>query len=166
MTKTLSAVCDATTRAVGNLLGLLIGAIVLITLAAVWWRYVINDPLSWTEQISRILFVWVTFLGAAVLYREKSHITIDMFLDMMPETLKSAMVWLIEIGVLLFIVVLFIYGLKLSLDTLPQRFGALDISPASFYFAAPVSAALMMLFFIERLVDPSKRGPGHSTTIL
>ncbi len=166
MTKTLSAVCDAITRAVGNLLGLLIGAIVLITLAAVWWRYVINDPLSWTEQISRILFVWVTFLGAAVLYREKSHITIDMFLDMMPETLKSAMVWLIEIGVLLFIVVLFIYGLKLSLDTLPQRFGALDISPASFYFAAPVSAALMMLFFIERLVDPSKRGPGHSTTIL
>jgi TRAP-type transport system small permease protein len=166
MTKALTAVCDALTRAVGNLLGILIGAIVLITLAAVWWRYIINDPISWTEQVSRILFVWVTFLGAAVLYREKSHITIDMFLEMIPQPLKSAVVWMIEFGMLLFIVVLFFYGLKLSLDTMSQTYGALDITPASFYFAAPVSAGLMMLFFIERLVDPSKRGPGHSTTIL
>ena len=166
MVKAFSALCDGITRLVANLLGLLIGAIVLITLAAVWWRYVIEDPLSWTEQLSRILFVWVTFLGAAVLYREKNHITIDMFLGMMPPPLKALMVWLIELAMLLFIVVLFVYGLKLSLDTLTQTFGALDISPASFYFAAPVSAAMMFLFFIERLVDPSKRGPGHSTTIL
>ena len=166
MVKAFSALCDGITWLVANLLGLLIGAIVLITLAAVWWRYVIEDPLSWTEQLSRILFVWVTFLGAAVLYREKSHITIDMFQQMMPPPLKALMVWLIELAMLLFIVVLFVYGLKLSLDTLTQTFGALDISPASFYFAAPVSAAMMFLFFIERLVDPSKRGPGHSTTIL
>ena len=166
MVKAFSALCDGITWLVANLLGLLIGAIVLITLAAVWWRYVIEDPLSWTEQLSRILFVWVTFLGAAVLYREKNHITIDMFLGMMPPPLKALMVWLIELAMLLFIVVLFVYGLKLSLDTLTQTFGALDISPASFYFAAPVSAAMMFLFFIERLVDPSKRGPGHSTTIL
>lgn len=166
MVKVLSAICDGVTWVVSSLLGVLIGAIVLITLAAVWWRYVINDPISWTEQVSRILFVWVTFLGAAVLYREKSHITIDMFLEMIPQPFKAWMVWLIELGMLLFVVVLFVYGLKLSLDTLSQTYGALDISPASFYFAAPVSAAMMFLFFIERLVDPSKRGPGHSTTIL
>lgn len=166
MSKVLSAVCDALAGLVTNILGVLIGAIVAVTLAAVWWRYVVNDPISWTEQVSRIMFVWVTFLGAAVLYREKTHITIDMFLEMIPQPFKSIMVWLIELGMLLFIVVLFVYGLKLSLDTLSQTYGALDISPASFYFAAPVSAALMLLFFVERLVDPSKRGPGHSTTIL
>lgn len=166
MQKALNQLCDALTRLASNLIGALIGAIVVITLAAVWWRYVVNDPISWTEQISRIFFVWVTFLGAAVLYRDKSHIVIDMFLEMMPTAIKSALVWLIEFAVLLFIVVFFFYGLKLSIDTLPHRFGALDISPASFYFAAPVSAAMMLLFFIERLVDPSKRGPGHSATIL
>lgn len=166
MQKALNQLCDALTRLASNLIGALIGAIVVITLAAVWWRYVVNDPISWTEQISRIFFVWVTFLGAAVLYRDKSHIVIDMFLEMMPTAIKSALVWLIELAVLLFIVVFFFYGLKLSIDTLPHRFGALDISPASFYFAAPVSAAMMLLFFIERLVDPSKRGPGHSATIL
>lgn len=166
MKQALNAVCDTLSRAAANLIGILIGAIVVITLAAVWWRYVINDPISWTEQISRIFFVWVTFLGAAVLYRDKSHITIDMFLEMVPQPMKAWAVWLIEFGMLLFIVVLLFYGLKLSIDTLPHRFGALDISPASFYFAAPVSATMMLLFFIERLVDPTKRGPGHSTTIL
>jgi TRAP-type transport system small permease protein len=166
MSKALSRACDVITRVVGNLLGLFIGAIVLITLAAVWWRYVINDPISWTEQICRIMFVWVTFLGAALLYREKQHIVIDMFVEMMPTRVKAIVDWMVELGILLFIVVFFVYGLKLSLDTLPHRFGALDISPASFYFSAPVSAALMFLYFVERLVNPSRQRAARSPTIL
>jgi TRAP-type C4-dicarboxylate transport system permease small subunit len=53
--------------------------------------------------------------------------------------------------------------LKLSIDVMPQTTGALDISPAFYYFSAPVSCALMILFFIEKIVDPSKRVPtGHA----
>lgn len=167
MLRAVSATSEALTRLVKTIVGLLIGAIVVITLVAVWWRYVVNDPISWTEQICRIFFVWVTFLGAAVLYRQKSHIAIDMLVLMMPDHLRRVVGWIVELGVLLFIVVFFIYGLKLSLDTLGHTFGALDITPASFYFAAPVSAALMFLFFIERMLDPSKRNQaGESATIL
>jgi TRAP-type C4-dicarboxylate transport system permease small subunit len=150
------------------IIGLLIGAIVLITLAAVYTRYVMNDPLSWTEQVSRILFVWVTFLGAAVLYRQRMHITIDMFLLMLPARIRTAVYWFVEVTVAAFICILLFYGARLSLTTLDQTFGALDITPATFYAAAPVSSLLMLLFFVEKLFDPSKRGPaeGGSSHIL
>ena len=145
---------DATTRLV---LGLLVAAIVAITLAAVWWRYGLNAPLAWTEQVSRILFVWLTFLGAAVLYRERLHVAVDLLVTALPPGLRLGVLWGIELAMLVFVVMLLVFGFNLSVDTLGQTFGALDISPASFYFAAPVSAALMLVFFVERVAVPARR---------
>ena len=75
----LTIVCDLITRVAKVFLGTLVGAIVAITLAAVWWRYVLNAPLAWPEQVSRIMFVWITFVGAAVLYRERLHVATVIF---------------------------------------------------------------------------------------
>lgn len=150
---------DVVTDVAKVFLGCCVAAIVLITLAAVWWRYVVNAPIAWIEQVSNILFIWITFIGAAVLYRQKLHIGVDFFIEMLSGRAKEAMSWMVELANLLFIVVLFIYGLKLSIDVLPNTYGALDITPAYFYFSAPVSCAMMMLYFIEKLVDPSKRKP-------
>jgi TRAP-type transport system small permease protein len=159
----IGAVAEVLTRAVKAVLGAVMAAIVIITVAAVWWRYVLNAPIAWTEQVSNMLFVWTVFLGAAVLYREKLHIGVDMFVEMLPARLKEIAFWAIELGNLVFIVVLFVYGLKLSIDVLPQQMGALDITPAVYYFAAPVSCALMILYFVEKIVDPTKRvRTGHA----
>ena len=163
MASAFSALCDGLTASAKFLLGLFVGAIVLITLAAVWWRYALNAPLAWPEQVSRILFVWLTFVGAAVLYRERLHIAIDMFVLKLSQPLQRAAAWLIEGIILIFNAFLFVYGLKLSLDTLDQTFGALDISPATFYFAAPVAAAMMILYFIEEIINPTRRATIHVT---
>jgi TRAP-type C4-dicarboxylate transport system permease small subunit len=161
----ITTLCEQLTRLVLWLLGLLVGAIVVITLAGVWTRYVMNDPLSWTEQISRILFVWLTFLGAAVLYRHKMHITIDMFIAMLPARPRMIVTWTVEASVALFLVILLIYSTKLSYDTWGNTFGALDITPASFYLAAPVASLLMLLYFVEKIIDPTKRQPAGATSI-
>jgi TRAP-type C4-dicarboxylate transport system permease small subunit len=157
MASAFTKVLDAITGIARALIGALVGAIVVITLAAVWWRYILNAPLAWPEQVSRILFVWVTFVGAAVLYREKLHVAIDMFVIMLPKAVQRLAGWLIELLVLAFNVIFFVFGLRLSLDTLGQTYGALDISPASFYFAAPVSAGMMILYFLEELINPARR---------
>ena len=157
MASAFTALLDAMTSIAKYVIGALVSAIVIITLAAVWWRYVLNAPLAWPEQISRIFFVWVTFVGAAVLYREKLHVAIDMFVVMLPRPAQRLAGWLVEALVLGFNVVFLVFGLKLSIDTLGQTYGALDISPASYYFAAPVSAGMMILYFLEELINPARR---------
>ena len=153
----LRVVCDATEKVSRVLLGLSIVGVVFITCLAVWYRYVLDAPLSWTEQISRILFVWLTFVGAAVLYRSRLHIAIDMMVLMLPKPLQRIVYWINEALTLFLAVMLLWFGGRLSLSTMSQTFGALEISPASFYFAAPVTAALIILYWIEKLVDPSRR---------
>ncbi len=151
--------CELLTLAVSVLLGVLTAAIVVIAIMAVWWRYAANDPISWTEQVSRILFVWMTFLGAALLYRQRMHIAIDMFVTLLPGPLQKLLYWVVEFAVLVFVLVFFTFGLKLSLDTWDNTYGALDITPATFYLAAPVSSALIVIYFLERLIDPELRRP-------
>ncbi len=168
MLRFLTGLCSLLTQFAKVFIGALVGVIVLITLAAVWWRYILNSPLPWPEQVSRIMFVWVTFIGAAILYRERLHVAIDMFVSLLPLHLRIVVGWAVELSVLAFNVILLIYGLRLSLGTLTQTFGALDISPATFYFAGPTAAAMMILFFAERVLSPTGRarigGPAGSTT--
>ena len=159
VTRAVIRLCDLVAEGGKVVLGAAMGAIVLITLAAVFWRYVLNAPIAWIEQVSNMLFIWIVFIGSAVLYRQRLHIAVDLFTEMLPAGLKHFAYWLIEGLSLLFIVILFWSSLKLAVDVLPNTTGALDITPAWFYFAAPVSCAMMMLFFVEKLLDPSKREP-------
>ena len=152
-------VCDGLEAISKLIVGGAILAIVLITIVSVWYRYVLNAPLSWTEQVSRILFVWSVFAGAAVLYRHVLHIVIDMFVMTMPENAQRILFWINHALMLLTSVLIFWFGLKLSIDTWDQTFGALEITPASFYAAAPFCGALMLAFWLEKTLDPSKRLP-------
>ena len=160
--RVLTRFCDAVMEAAKVFLGLSMGAIVVITVAAVWWRYVLNAPIAWIEQVSNMLFIWIVFIGAAVLYRQQLHIAVDMFIRMLPDRILGIAFWIIELANLSFIVILFLSSLKLSIDVLGNTTGALDITPAWFYFSAPVACAMMMLFFVEKIFDPSRRVPTGS----
>ncbi len=152
-------ICDVITEMAKFILGASIAAIVLITLAAVWQRYVMDSPLSWVEQVSNMIFIWVVFLGAAVLYRQNLHIGVDAFLMALNEKHRVIWKWAIEVMNLSFIVILFYYSLSLTIRVMDNTNGALEISPAWYYVSAPISCVMMMLYFIEKIVDPRRRLP-------
>ena len=141
------------------LLGLFIASIVLITLVSVWYRYVLDNPLSWTEQVCGILFVWITFLGSAVLYRRVLHIAIDMILVLMPDAMRTVFYWINEGLIFLLAVLMIWFGGRHALFNSSQTFGALEITPAWFYAAPPLSGILMVIFALEKVLNPQKRLP-------
>lgn len=49
----------------------------LLSIVQVFFRYVLNNSLSWSEELARILFVWATYLGIAVVSRDKEQIIVD-----------------------------------------------------------------------------------------
>ena len=156
-TRLWSQLCDAAEWLCRTIVGGSIVAIVLITIASVYYRYVLNAPLSWTEQVCRILFVWSVFAGAAVLYRQMLHIAIDMFVIMLPTAAQRAVYWINQVLMLITAVMMLWFGLEISLAQLSQTYGALEITPAWFYLAAPYCGALIILFWVEKIFDPTKR---------
>lgn len=53
-------------------------AIVLVLFVAVIFRYALNRPLGWPEEVARLGLVWLTFLGAYLAFRRGAHIHVDL----------------------------------------------------------------------------------------
>lgn len=69
---------DLLARLERAVLSALMAVIVILTLAQVIWRYGLERPIQWSEEVARYCFVWLTFLGAAVLMRQREgHPAID-----------------------------------------------------------------------------------------
>jgi len=64
-------------RVINWVLFLLMASMVVIIAAQVWYRFVMNDPLDWSEELGRYLFVWISFMGAAAGIRYQVHLGID-----------------------------------------------------------------------------------------
>ena len=61
----------------------------------------LNHPLSWTEEASGFLMVWLACLGWMIASRHASHIRIRFFLDMMPRQAKRSTEIVLQLGVAL-----------------------------------------------------------------
>ena len=59
------------------LLCILLSAMVVVCMAQVLWRYIFNDPLTWSEELARFLFVWVGYLAAWFAWTKRAHIALD-----------------------------------------------------------------------------------------
>lgn len=54
----------------------------------VWGRYVMNNTPTRVEQVSLLLIVWITFLGAAIGVRHSRHLSIDFVRDTLPAAIR------------------------------------------------------------------------------
>lgn len=83
-------------------------AVITIALSAqILTRYVFNIPLQYTDDMAEIALVWLTFFGAAVLYREAGHIAITALPDLLPPRGKALLriaVAVMAIGALILVV--------------------------------------------------------------
>ena len=72
----------------GFLVVIMIGAMVIITTAQIICR-VWFTALSWSEEVTRFLLIWATFLGATCVYRRSGNIAITAVQTMFPESKRE-----------------------------------------------------------------------------
>lgn len=81
MLKLLKYVNDGITRVMNWLMITLMSLMVAFIFAQVIFRYVLEKPLSWSEELSGYLFSGVFFFGSVLLYRESRHINMSIVVD-------------------------------------------------------------------------------------
>ncbi len=64
-------------------------AIIVCVILQILSRYIFNQPLIWTEEISLFAFCWFTFAGSAACSWENSHLEVDFFYNRMGPRLKK-----------------------------------------------------------------------------
>ncbi len=130
-----------------------VGLVLMTTLIAaqVFYRYVLNDSIQWTEPASVMIMGWFIFLGAAVGIREGYHLSFDVLLYILPQKTKLILYTLSDVIVTCFGVGMIAYGWQLAVKTAGNKLPTLGISGA-FDFAPIVGGGiLVVLFSIERI---------------
>lgn len=92
-------------------------AIVVMTVIFAWLvfgRYVLNDTPTWVEQVSLLLIMVISFLGAAVGVNQNTHLSVVIFRSMAPNWLRTAFVIISDVLMLIFGGMMFWYGLELT----------------------------------------------------
>ena len=80
----LNAFIDRSCRAINLLIALALAVMVAMVFGNVVLRYALNSGIAISEEVSRWLFVWITFLGAIVAVRERGHLGTDFLLARLP----------------------------------------------------------------------------------
>ncbi len=79
---------------------LFIGLVVVITLIAVFYRYVLNVGLPWPEELSRCMNIWVTFLGASIGFKYSDHVGVEFFTNLLPRKFFWVIRFFLRIGIM------------------------------------------------------------------
>ena len=120
-------------------------AIVLITVAGVFMRYVVGEPFKWTEEVSKALVVWFTFLGASTLMRSNDHISINVLVNRLPGRVRYAFVLFRMIVMTTVLVFLVVWGTKLLLIAWVKITPTLHVRYTFIDLVVPCTAAAMLV---------------------
>ena len=88
------------TRVLDALSGLCLAVMVVLVFGNVVLRYTMNSGITVSEELSRWLFVWLTFMGAVVALREHGHLGTDALVSRLPAVGKKACLVLAQIAML------------------------------------------------------------------
>ncbi len=122
---------------------------VVCTFLQVVFRYAIEQPLSWSEELARYCFVWATYSGASVAFYEKKHINVLLFLDFIRSIrIRSAILLLADVCCMFFLIVFVYQGFIVSqrVFMLGQFSPSLPWLPIGItYLAIPIGCLFMFL---------------------
>lgn len=130
-----------------------IGLVLMTALIAaqVFWRYILNDSIVWTEPASVMIMGWFIFLGAAVGIREGYHLSFDVVLYVLPPRTKKFLLSVSDIAVSLFGVGMIWFGWQLAAKTAGNKLPSLGISGAFDFAPIVAGGVLIVLFSVERV---------------
>ena len=124
---------------------------------SVFWRYVLDNPIVWTEQLARFMFVWAIMLGIPIYYRNGLATYLDLVVEKFPEKVKGITSIVMDICVGLFGV---FYGYASFLyiaQSGTTKFQGLGC-PSSFVYASELACSIfLVLCAVESLIKKAKK---------
>ena len=134
-------------------------AILLVMVLQVAFRYVLNAPLTWTEELARYLYIWACWLGAPVALRRGNHIAIAFVSERVPRRAARIMALVTQVAALVFLAQLTVQGGILTAKSHSVEAITLPIPWSAIYVAAPISAVLMILETVRAMwLGPTQPG--------
>ena len=127
--------------------GLILTGMVITVFCNVIFRYFLNASIAWSEEVSRMLFIWLVFLGAIIAYVNSEHLGLDIIIKLFPKKITQLLIILADILVFFALVIILIGGIEMTKDSFASGWvaSAIPIPYGYVYLVVPISAVLLLI---------------------
>lgn len=134
--------------------GLLLLAMLGIVLLGIFYRYVVDEALSWYDEFAGYTLVWLTMYGSVLALAKRKHISFETLVEKMPPRARRAAEIFGLLCVMAFSLVLLVSGWELIREMADETAVSLPwVKMAWVYSVLPVSGALMTFIGAVQLVE-------------
>ena len=135
---------------VDYLSALILAIVTILVISQVVFRYVIDQPLAWSEELARYLIIWLTFLGASIGIRKYGHIRVEILSRILPQTWRRILQLLIDVMIITFLAIMVWQGVYTSQTFMVFKSSAMSLPQGYVFLSVPVGAAVMIYHIIVR----------------
>lgn len=135
-------------------LAVTLGVLTALGFAQVVARYVLAQPLVWSEELIRYALIWSVFLGAGITVRKGLLPAVEIVSHLAPEAVRRVLGWVCILISAAFWLVLVVFGMEIVRNVEGMSSGAMELPMSIVYAAVPVGAALALLNTIVAAIDP------------
>jgi TRAP-type C4-dicarboxylate transport system permease small subunit len=149
--KTLQRVSHATNKVV-SFTGLIFFIVLIIAcVMQVFFRFVLNNSLSWTEELARYCFIWMHMLGASLLIEASGHATVTAVLDLLHGAVRKAVDVIIELVIFFDGVVMLYAGAMLAYSSRANLSTAMGVPMWCINSSVAVGGLLLMFQAVVKI---------------
>ena len=137
-------------------IGIFVILVSLVVFIQIVFRYFLNFSLGWSDELARILFIWISLLGATVCVKRGQHFSFSVLAARLGKRNSHILHAVATLLVISFCLFFTWYGYKSFLLSFRQNFIVLEIPWAWAFAAVPISGALMGVYSFPLLIHHLK----------
>lgn len=152
----MKTVLDKLEKFILGILALLFATMVIALFYQIVMRFIFQSANTWSEELTRYSFIWMSMLGSAIATRRSRNMDVDFLVNKMPKMMKIVNSFITKGLIIAFLLVIVIYGISLVSMTYKQLSPGLRVPMAYMYASVPTGGILMLLFTVEIIINNIK----------
>ena len=138
-------------RSIEALMAFFLAVMIVLVFTNVVLRYVFSTGFEWSEEIARLCFIYLVYLGAIGAMRENQHLIIDSVLSRIPDIWQKVIYFLVQAGIIWMMVVLISGSWQLVMQNLGDRWVATQFPIYLVYAVGLVTGVSIIVIALANL---------------
>lgn len=131
----------------------------------VFFRFVLNHPLLYPEEVARAAYVWLSFIGMSLISRTREQIRVDFFVQLLPIVPRRWVQLVVDLLILVMMVALGWFGLRFVIFSRMSITPALEVPMNLYYVAFPLGCLLSIFRLAQHIVADLAEARGQGPTV-
>ncbi|AYV23985.1 MULTISPECIES: TRAP transporter small permease [Vibrio] len=129
----------------------LMAALLVVLTWQIGTRWLLNDPSLWSEELARVLFMYMSLIGCAMAIKRGTHVNITFFSDKLPQNIRYSLVIALELAVLVSIFAIIYLGYQHVQRTAFFELITLGISSKWMNYSLPLGGVFMVVRQLQKI---------------